>query len=169
MTDDEIISMAERVRASCWVPAALWEDALQVAAEAIWRCMTGSSYRPEAQQAKLDPAAWYYMKARFALRSWVIRETKQPPPVALAEWDAPADDVLDAVVLSVDLAGALRALTLRQREMFIMAAAGVRRAEMARRFHLFGADLEREIQVATAIVRDLLEERAEPAKLHEVS
>lgn len=169
IAEQELAELAGRVRSSVWVPAHLWEDALQVAAEAICRTASSNSWRPEVQTAKRDFSAWAYIKARYALLSWVRAETAYPTaysfeeptvPIAPSDWRSdPAlqtHDDLDAVIIRSDLAGALRALQPIQRELLLMSALGYRRSEMSHRFRMNATQLKERIDEARAAARSLL-------------
>lgn len=156
----ELAALAARVRSSTWVPAPLWDDALQVAAEAICRVAAKDSWRPEIQTMRLDFEAWAYIKARYALLSWVRAQTSHSPSLPLMEQftSIPAPDEMDAVIIRSDLAGALRSLDPIDREILVMDALGYRRATMSHRFAMNGVQLAARIASARCAVRDLLVE-----------
>lgn len=158
IAEQELTELAGRVRASVWVPAHLWEDALQVAALEICRVAAdGNSWKPEVQTAKRDFGAWAYIKARFALLSWVRKETTHSSNLPLLESDAftaPAE--MDAVVIRSDLAGVLRSLEPLDREILLMDALGYRRADISHRFRMNSQQLTARIAEVRCAVRTLL-------------
>ena len=151
MTPEEMLSAATRARAACWIPAHLWEDALSVGAIAVLEAV--ASYNPAKNDA---PTAWAYAKARWAIKSFVRRETAIAVSYLPEGWDAPDIDRMDAVALEIDLAAALRKLTARERQIFLMDAMGLPRAEISRRCRIFGPHITQAVQVARAKIQAAL-------------